>query len=411
MSIFEDICTLKYLYPNDKLVLAILESKADPEGCIAVKLDDLAKWSSIKRTALKTVISDLIAHGYLHIETGPIRGQGRMYTIFRDQIQLNAEICREAAIYLSARKVQKEVAPEGGQTGSDSDCVLYPGYERGSDSDCVPQPMGATLPPVDNSEKNNNNKHLEIESVTSLEILGESIAESNPKNRKRESPSFSLSPPYISPSYSFSLKEKKIDIGYIYNQCARAREEDADNSDFRLEQVNAAEASKTETTKLGSLRGFEEWWKLWPRKVDKKATVEVWRKMRLDARATELIDDLKKRLEIGYFPEDKSKIKYPHRWLRDERFEDEIEKHTALMEVPHEQRQHKQQKRPYFNKKAFGAGSDQIIRLWRRGELHFIDLDGSIARRIIELQQIGEWPLLEDLPPVPGQTAGRVFEG
>lgn len=74
----------------------------------------------------------------------------------------------------------------------------------------------------------------------------------------------------------------------------------------------------------GSSR-FADWWGEYPRKVKRKTALDVWRRKRLDEMADRLIADVRERMRSdrrwreGFIPD-------PTTYLRQERWEDEIER-------------------------------------------------------------------------------------
>ena len=78
--------------------------------------------------------------------------------------------------------------------------------------------------------------------------------------------------------------------------------------------------------------GFELFWKVYPRKIGKRAAWLVWmrqiRQSDLLASLTEdtIIDALKLQVEGGHFSAETKYIPYPRTWLHQGRWEDEIAK-------------------------------------------------------------------------------------
>ena len=70
---------------------------------------------------------------------------------------------------------------------------------------------------------------------------------------------------------------------------------------------------------------FEDFWKVYPNKRDKKKALEVWKRRKLDADADEIIKDIRARKRMddiwknGYVP-------LPTTYLRGDRWEDEYGK-------------------------------------------------------------------------------------
>lgn len=70
---------------------------------------------------------------------------------------------------------------------------------------------------------------------------------------------------------------------------------------------------------------FEEWWSIYPKKRNRQKACKIWKSKKLDAKADELIADVRRRLQFdrqwldGYAP-------HPPTYLNNDRWEDEIEK-------------------------------------------------------------------------------------
>lgn len=84
-----------------------------------------------------------------------------------------------------------------------------------------------------------------------------------------------------------------------------------------------AEAYKEETDTSSNLR-FDEWWAAWPKKVEKKKSLAIWKRRKLDRIADQIIADTKNRptrcekWKAGY-------ICNPTTYLNGDRWEDEYE--------------------------------------------------------------------------------------
>lgn len=69
---------------------------------------------------------------------------------------------------------------------------------------------------------------------------------------------------------------------------------------------------------------FDDWWKLYPKKVERKKCLEIWRRRKLDYNFSILIDDITERMKSdrkwidGYIPN-------PQTYLNGDRWEDEIQ--------------------------------------------------------------------------------------
>ena len=78
--------------------------------------------------------------------------------------------------------------------------------------------------------------------------------------------------------------------------------------------------------------GFERFWKLYPRKIGKKAAWLDWKRQAnpsdLLASLTEdtIIEALKHQVEAGHFSSETAFIPHPRTWLHQGRWEDEITK-------------------------------------------------------------------------------------
>lgn len=72
---------------------------------------------------------------------------------------------------------------------------------------------------------------------------------------------------------------------------------------------------------------FDDFWTEYPKKVEKKDAIEVWKRKKLDGKADQIIEHIRSRIRMdrawrdGFIPS-------PKRFLRDERYLDEIEDST-----------------------------------------------------------------------------------
>lgn len=79
--------------------------------------------------------------------------------------------------------------------------------------------------------------------------------------------------------------------------------------------------AKTEYTEL-----FEEFWKVYPRKVSKAPAFKAWQKGIDESDAfmsRQVISDIEKRTRMKYWPFDKTKIPHAATWINQRRWEDE----------------------------------------------------------------------------------------
>ena len=78
--------------------------------------------------------------------------------------------------------------------------------------------------------------------------------------------------------------------------------------------------------------GFERFWKLYPRKIGKRAAYMVWKRhvkpglLLAVATEAEILNGLKRQIEGGQFSSDSMFIPHPRTWLHQGRWEDEITK-------------------------------------------------------------------------------------
>ena len=81
--------------------------------------------------------------------------------------------------------------------------------------------------------------------------------------------------------------------------------------------------------------GFERFWKLYPRRIGKRAAWLVWKRQTkprtLLASMTEdlIIDALKRQIEGEHFSTDAQFIPHPRTWLHQGRWDDEITKPSS----------------------------------------------------------------------------------
>ena len=74
--------------------------------------------------------------------------------------------------------------------------------------------------------------------------------------------------------------------------------------------------------------GFEQFWKLYPRKIGKRAAWLVWQrdtKPRTSLTEAKIINALELQIAGGHFPIDVKFVPHPRTWLHQGRWEDEIE--------------------------------------------------------------------------------------
>jgi hypothetical protein len=97
----------------------------------------------------------------------------------------------------------------------------------------------------------------------------------------------------------------------------------ADEPQTVQEQEGKNDKNDKKQTPLAT--GFENFWKLYPKKVAKKSCFEIWKRKHLHLKESLLVADIKKRISScckwkgGYIPN-------PQTYLNGERWEDEIEK-------------------------------------------------------------------------------------
>ena len=71
---------------------------------------------------------------------------------------------------------------------------------------------------------------------------------------------------------------------------------------------------------------FEQFWKVYPRKVAKVNALTAWIKQDVEAdmyNAKAAIDDIEKRTRLGWWSKDKTKIPHPATWINSQRWHDE----------------------------------------------------------------------------------------
>ncbi len=76
---------------------------------------------------------------------------------------------------------------------------------------------------------------------------------------------------------------------------------------------------------------FEEWWKVYPKKVGKKDCLKKWKARQLDGIADKLIGDVRRRIHTqkwkdGYIPN-------PATYINGDRWEDEVEKPEPIRKI------------------------------------------------------------------------------
>lgn len=90
---------------------------------------------------------------------------------------------------------------------------------------------------------------------------------------------------------------------------------------------NQDQEQKPCATKV-ALCEFDRWWKHYPRKEAKKKSKEVWKRKKLDSMTDQLIADVERR-KIEHRPWLEGFVPHAERYLRDERWDDEIDKSAA----------------------------------------------------------------------------------
>lgn len=71
---------------------------------------------------------------------------------------------------------------------------------------------------------------------------------------------------------------------------------------------------------------FEQFWKVYPRKVAKVNALTAWTKQGVEAdmyNAKAAVDDVEKRTRMGWWNKDKTKIPHPATWINSQRWHDE----------------------------------------------------------------------------------------
>lgn len=71
---------------------------------------------------------------------------------------------------------------------------------------------------------------------------------------------------------------------------------------------------------------FDDWWKLYPRKVGKQKCQRFWASKKLDAIADQMIEKLQEQVEYQYSNSEPRFIPHPYTYLNQGRWEDEVER-------------------------------------------------------------------------------------
>ena len=131
---------------------------------------------------------------------------------------------------------------------------------------------------------------------------------------------------------------------YIYTNHKYIKDNDDNNSfNYGVKKVNNEKEAKMGETIEELNRNydlidqpFNEFWSIYPRRVDKARAYRAWKKQKLDAdEIAVLLDRLKKQVELGILKYKDAYTPYPASWINGRRWEDElIEKDDKKKSAP-----------------------------------------------------------------------------
>lgn len=96
------------------------------------------------------------------------------------------------------------------------------------------------------------------------------------------------------------------------------------NKEGTRKEQGSAQAQKCATAQSQGMR-FPEFWQAYPKKRDRRKAEQVWKSHKLDGKASMIIADVRRRLAEDRQWQDVQFIPYPTTYLRNRRWEDDIE--------------------------------------------------------------------------------------